>query len=325
MGLQTDDDGNFYYAKSARHAKTALVEHHGTLIKVTKDGSSSKVIANGFRAANGILVNDDGSFYVTDQEGHWIPENRINRVVEGGYYGNYYGYHNVESTSDDTIAMPLLWASKRIDRSPAELLWVKTDRWGPLKGALLNLSYGEGKIFVVPHSAVGDVWQGAMVELPVPSFPTGIMRGRFSDADGQLYVAGLFAWAGNATVPSGFYRVRYVGTEDRLYMPETWAIKKDGIELKFTDPLGKKTIEDLGNFKVELSDLKRSANYGSDRLNVRTLKVLNATLSKDGKSLFMKLDGLVPAWVVEMNLTLYNPDNLKITREIHGSIFKLGD
>ena len=38
MGLQIDDKGNFYYAKSARHALTALVPHHGTLLRVTPDG-----------------------------------------------------------------------------------------------------------------------------------------------------------------------------------------------------------------------------------------------------------------------------------------------
>jgi glucose/arabinose dehydrogenase len=31
MGLQTDPEGNFYYAKSGRHALPALVPHHGTL------------------------------------------------------------------------------------------------------------------------------------------------------------------------------------------------------------------------------------------------------------------------------------------------------
>lgn len=34
MGLQTDKEGNFYYAKSARHARRALVPQHGTLLKV---------------------------------------------------------------------------------------------------------------------------------------------------------------------------------------------------------------------------------------------------------------------------------------------------
>ena len=37
MGLQTDEQGNFYYAKSARHARPQPIPHHGTLLKVTAD------------------------------------------------------------------------------------------------------------------------------------------------------------------------------------------------------------------------------------------------------------------------------------------------
>ena len=69
MGLQVDEDRNFYYAKSARHALPALVPHHGTLLRVSKDGSRTDILANGFRAANGVCLNPDGSFIVTDQEG----------------------------------------------------------------------------------------------------------------------------------------------------------------------------------------------------------------------------------------------------------------
>src|SRR5690606_3219474 len=64
MGLQTDDEGNFYYAKSARHALPALVEHHGTLLRISKDGSRTDILATGFRAANGVCLNPDGSFIV---------------------------------------------------------------------------------------------------------------------------------------------------------------------------------------------------------------------------------------------------------------------
>ena len=83
MGLQTDTEGNFYYAKSGRHALPALVPHHGTLLKVSKDGSKTEILATGFRAANGVCLNPDGTFFVTDQEGFWTPKNRINRRREG--------------------------------------------------------------------------------------------------------------------------------------------------------------------------------------------------------------------------------------------------
>ena len=42
MDLQTDAEGNFYYAKAARHALPALVPHHGTLLKVSKDGGAHR-------------------------------------------------------------------------------------------------------------------------------------------------------------------------------------------------------------------------------------------------------------------------------------------
>ncbi len=97
------------------------------------------------------------------------------------------------------MKQPLCWITNAFDRSPAELLWVTSDKWGPLKGSLLNLSYGHGKIFVVPHETVDGQAQGGMCALPLPPFPTGVMRGRFHPADGQLYACGMFAWAGNQT------------------------------------------------------------------------------------------------------------------------------
>ena len=153
MGLETDAQGNFYYAKSARHAKTALVPHHGTLLKISADGSKTEIVANGFRAANGVCINGDGSFFVTDQEGHWTPKNRINWVTPGKFYGNYMGYHD-RSNADSEMEQPLVWSTNGFDRSPAELLWVTSDRWGPIEGSLLNISYGMGQTFVAPHEKV---------------------------------------------------------------------------------------------------------------------------------------------------------------------------
>ncbi|MFT4605356.1 MAG: cytochrome c5, partial [Rhodothermales bacterium] len=197
MGLQTDDVGNFYYAKSARHARTPLVPQHGTLMRVSPDGSTSDIIANGFRAANGVAINADGSFIVTDQEGHWNPMNRVNWVEEGGFYGNMYGYGAPPDSSDEAMIPPLVWIDQKYDRSPAELMWAESDRWGPLSGHLLSLSYGTGKVFVVMPQTIEGTRQGGIVEMPIPHFPTGIMRGRMNPNDGQLYAVGMSAWATN--------------------------------------------------------------------------------------------------------------------------------
>ncbi|MFP6765236.1 MAG: DUF6797 domain-containing protein, partial [Planctomycetaceae bacterium] len=229
MGLQTDDEGNLYYAKSARHALTALVPHHGTLLRVSRDGTRTDILANGFRAANGVCLNPDGTFIVIDQEGHWNPKNRINYVREGGFYGNMFGYHDVTDSSDEAMEQPLCWITNSFDRSPAELLWCHDDRWGPLSGSLLNLSYGYGKIFVVPHETIGGQAQGGMCQLPLPQMPTGLIRGRFNPVDGQLYTCGMFAWAGSQNQPGGFYRVRYTGKP--VHLPVGLQARRGGMQL----------------------------------------------------------------------------------------------
>ena len=82
MGLQVGQEGNFYNAKSGRHARTSLVPQNVTLIKVSSDGQTSTILANGFRVANGVCLNLTDPF-CPDQEGYWNPMNRINRVMPG--------------------------------------------------------------------------------------------------------------------------------------------------------------------------------------------------------------------------------------------------
>ena len=175
MDLQTDAEGNFYYAKAARHGLPALVPHHGTLLKVSRDGSRTEILATGFRAPNGVCLNPDGTFFLSDQEGFWTPKNRINWVKRNGFYGNMWGYTDVTDPSDSAMEQPVCWLTNAFDRSPAQLLWVDTENpaWKPLAGSLLCLSYGYGKIFVVPHEIVWRPDARGRVRLADPSVSNG--------------------------------------------------------------------------------------------------------------------------------------------------------
>jgi putative heme-binding domain-containing protein len=321
MGLQVDREGNFYYAKSARHALPALVPHHGTLLRVSKDGSHTDIIATGFRAANGVCLNPDGTFFVTDQEGHWTPKNRINWVREGHFYGNMYGYSNVTDTSDEAMEPPVCWITNSFDRSPAELVWVDSKTWGPLEGALLNLSYGYGKIFVVPHERVGERMQGGMSPLPIPSFPTGIMRGRFHPGTGNLYACGLFAWAGNQQQPGGFYRIRYTGKP--VYVPLQLSARKKGMSITFSAPLDPKTAGDPERYFVHVWSLKRTANYGSKHYGEQRWTVKSARLERDGKTVFLEIPEMRPTMCMEIRYEIRGKDGEIVKSSIHNTIHEL--
>ena len=323
MGLETDSAGNLYYAKSARHAMPAVVPHHGTLLKVDRDGKKTEIIATGFRAANGVCVDGDGSFWVTDQEGHWTPQNRINRVRPGGFYGNLFGWTDVTDERDAAMDLPAVWITQGFDRSPAELLRVQSPKWSPLDGALLELSYGEGRIHLVLTEPAGGekgaagIVQGGMVALPIPDLPTGIMRGRFHPADGQLYACGLFAWSGNRQVPGGFYRVRR--TEQAITIPTGLHAEPGSLSLEFPVPLAAAST-DPTRWLVRAWNLKRTKNYGSPKINERDLAVKAAELTSDGRRITLVVPDFGPTWCYSVQWAIETTDGRSLKGTLNGTL-----
>jgi putative heme-binding domain-containing protein len=320
-GLQVDDQGRFYYAKCARHAKPALVPQHGTLVRISADGSSSEILANGFRAPNGVCLNPDGTYFMTDQEGHWTPKNRINLVHEGGFYGNMMGYHDGVSEDDNAMEQPVCWITNAFDRSPSELVWVDSAKWGSLNGSLLNLSYGYGQIYVVLRQRIGDSIQGGMIRLPIERFPTGVMRGRFHPVDGQFYCCGMYAWAGNQQQPGGLYRIRYTGKPIKTVL----GLRATGnqLQLTFSDPLDLTVASDAKRYEVRSWGLKRNSGYGSAHLNEQTLEVASAEVSQNGKRVTLTVPDLEPTRGMEIRFELQSKNGSVVEGSIHNTIHRL--
>jgi hypothetical protein len=234
-----------------------------------------------------------------------------------------WGYHGVTDTSDTAMRQPLCWITNTFDRSPAELLWVDNPAWGRLKGALLNLSYGNGKIFIVSHETVGGRLQGGMCELPIPAFPTGILRGRFHPNDGHLYLCGMYAWAGNQQQPGGFYRVRYTGGP--IHVPIGLTSHRKGISITFSDPLDASAASSVENYHVRVWSLKRTENYGSPHYDEKHLTIAKAALAEDGKTVRLEAPDIQPTWGMEIRYHLASQSGSPVRGVIHNTIHQLGD
>ena len=83
--LDRDREGNFYFAKAARHALPAKVKHHGVIFKMAPDGTNLEVVCTGFRVPNGVAVGPNGEITTSDQEGNWIPSTRVNLCSPGEF------------------------------------------------------------------------------------------------------------------------------------------------------------------------------------------------------------------------------------------------
>jgi hypothetical protein len=165
---------------------------------------------------------------------------------------------------------------------------------------------------------VGDTWQGAAVPFPLV-FTSGIMRGRFSPADGQLYLCGLRGWGTSAARDSTFCRVRYTGGP--FDMPVDWKVTEDGVALTFDRPLDADSATDDQNWIVETSNVPFGTNVETKRQDEVFLD--DAELSADGKTISLVFEEHEPVTNLRIEYRIESADGTKLSSVIYGTINKI--
>jgi hypothetical protein len=265
MDLVTDSAGNFYLAKGGQGSPVDFPLHLG-MVKISKDGSHSELICTGLRQPSGIGMGPGDLLTCADNQGHWVPVCRLDVIRPGkwyGYVGNPAFYGKSEPAHPATYEPPVVWMPMVMDNCPGSQVWA-SDKWGPLSGALLHLSYGQSTVIAVLPEKVGDTWQGGAVTLPL-KFASGLMRARVSPKDGQLYVSGLKGWQTNASVDGCLQRVRFTGKDAAL--PVGLSVKKGEVRLRFSAPLDADSVN-ADSVSAERWDYAWTAAYGSPDLSV---------------------------------------------------------
>jgi 3-keto-disaccharide hydrolase/uncharacterized protein DUF6797 len=342
--LQTDRDGNFYFAKAGPvrpggRGFDAIVPHNGTVLKLAKDGSRLEIYATGLRAPNGIGLSPDGQVTTGDNEGTWVPHCRLNWLAPGSFQGVVSTAHRAETPT--AYNLPLCWFPMSVDNSSGGQVWVTSDRWGPFQGELLHLSYGQSSIFEVMKEEVGGQVQGGVVRLPV-TLGSSAMRGRFDPLDGQLYVSGLKGWQTNAARLSAFQRIRYTGAPVRL--PRKLSACEGGLLVEFTCPVDKQLATDVQSYAVEQWNYVWGPMYGSPEVSVRhpDPKLVESALSSeqhdyqvhdkvavtaarvvDDRRVFLEIPDLVPAMQTSLKIDLESADGHEMNCTIYSTIHHL--
>ena len=150
-------------------------------------------------------------------------------------------------------------------------------------------------------------------KLPL-KFESGIMRGRFNERDGQLYLCGRVVWQSKGPRTGAFHRVRYTGKP--VHMPRDIHVKPNGVEITFTGELDTATASDAQNYSVEQYNYRWTSNYGSkdyrpsnpSELGHDVIDIAGVRLSPDGKSVFLAVTGLKPVMQSEINLPFITAD-----------------
>jgi len=269
-------------------------EDRGTCIAVDLETGEYEVIAAGLRTPNGLLISNDGKIFITDNQGDYLPANKLMHIKEGRFYNNK--YEPPHPWSEREISPPLVWLPQNeIANSPTQPIMFP-DSWAPYKGQILFGDIHYGGLQRVAIDEVDGELQGAVFR-----FSGGLLGGANRLAvgmDDKIYV-GIAGRGGNwgTGENNGLQQLTF----DSEKLPfEMLAIRamNEGLEIEFTSPLALGQGWDPNGYRLDTWTYEPNVNYGGPKVDVAPLKAESASVSEDRRRVFLEIPGMKAGYVV---------------------------
>ncbi len=272
----------------------------GKTIKIGMDGSY-EWINYGLRTPNGIGLGIDNQIFITDNQGEWIPGNKLIHVKKGEYHGMPWGLPDPKSPPP--TAAPAVWLPEdEIGNSPSQPVLMQD---GPYKGQMLHGDVTHGGIKRDFLEKINGEYQGAVFRFS-QGFEAGVNRLCWGP-DGALYVGGVgmvggWSWKENQY---GLQRIKFNGkaTFEMLAV----RAKHNGFEIELTEPLDPGQEMKEADFLVQQWWYLPTEGYGGPKMDLEKLKIEKISISKDRTRILLEIPGLKKEHVVYFRL----PENLK--------------
>lgn len=305
-GLELGPDGVWYFASATQG-----------FVRLDPAKQRVETLATGFRNANGIAVSENGEWLTNAQEGEWTPASTLVQVERGAHYG--YG----GPKDGKPPALPLMYLPRGEDNSIGGSCFVDRHAgplWEPWRGAIISLSNGTGRAFLVLRQEVNGIKQGCAFVLP-GEYRSGAHRARFSPHDGHLYVTGSGGW-GTYTPDDGCFERLRLTRPPRW--PVAWEARENGVLLRFSQPIEAEAADPSRHF-AQIWNYQYSSAYGSPEYSVKhpghpghdALAIRSAHLLEDGKALFLEIPQLRPAHQLHLRVRVGGPRPLDLYATVH--------
>lgn len=229
---------------------------------------------------------------VKNEQGRYIkPEN----VTNEDYLTLYQAKEKLPE-----ITLPAVWFPYGIHGiSTSEPIKIPEGYFGPFAGQLLVGDQGQSKIMRVMIEEVNGVLQGAAIDFK-SNFRSGVLRMAWGH-DGSLFVGETNrGWGSAGDANEGLERLVWNG-ELPFEMRNIKAMP-DGFEIEFTQPVDKKSAEDLASYSVQTFIYKYHPVYGSPPVANKMAKVQGVQVSEDLMRVRIKIDGLTQYHIHHLQL-----------------------
>ncbi|UPZ26919.1 DUF1080 domain-containing protein [Streptomyces sp. LRE541] len=268
----------------------------GTTYKVSKKTGKISPIAGGLRTPNGIGWGPEGEIFATDNQGGWLPSSKLVHVKQGRFFNHYTEPSGAFDTATPTA--PVLWLPQNeIANSPSTPLYVKK---GQFKGQMLIGDVTYGGLQRAYLEKVKGQYQGAVFRY-TQGLEAGVNRLSYGP-DGSIYAGGLGAdgnWGQEGKLKFGLQKLTPNG--GNTFDIKTMRAVPGGFDLTYTQPVSAKTAEELAkHYRAEQWKYTPTSDYGGPKIAEEVLPVRSAELSRDKRTVKLRLDDLKPGRVVHL-------------------------
>lgn len=218
-GMNFGSDGSLYCAITTDSwnvgASADPKGYRGAILRISPDGKTSARMATGIRSVYGMAFNPEGDLFFADNAGGGNPNEELNLMVPGKFYGHNPKKHAI---GDTTLTGPAFLLKNEV--APSGIVFnASNNDFGGTAGDLFVAYYGPGERWkrgAVSHVRIIRKTDGSYSyeEFPVADIP------KLSDLafgkDGSLYVShhGIsdYWYNANPEKTGGFFKLIYDGS-----------------------------------------------------------------------------------------------------------------
>lgn len=317
FGSEPDKDGNIWVLLCLTGSFTADSDWRGWALRVAPDGKTIPTVS-GVRSPGGVGFNATGDVFYTDNQGPWNGSSSLKWLKPGSFQGHPIGNKFYAKTDllgpqppDPVSKSRILAERKRIPQfvPPAVILPhgkvgqspsgiavdVSNGKFGPWDKQLYIGEQTHSQVQRISLEMVNGLYQGAVFHF-LEGFEAGLIPLRYDQKEGVLFAGGSNrGWGSRGSKPFTFERVRWTGKTPFEIL--TMSAKPDGFELTFTEPVDRTVAADVATWDMDAWTYIYQSEYGSPEVDQAKPKITAATVSADGRSVRLKVDGLVQGHV----------------------------
>lgn len=299
------NDGRYFIALNLAHndfSYKANGQYMGTMggfsgwgFMVDEDGNFEPWV-RGLRSPAGLGKAPDGTLWYLENQGEYVGTSKLFEIKKGVFYGHPSSLVDLPGMLPDSEEITwdkvkhtreqaaILLPHNLLANSPGHIVWDLTDgKFGPFAQQMFLGDQTQSNLFRMILD--DDKKQGVVLPF-MTGLASGVMRPVFL-ADGSMLVGqtgrGWQARGGNI---AALQRITWDGHSKPLEIANVVLTKK-GFKILFTQPIHAPSIDDISISSWLYRD---APDYGSPELDKRQETLEAISLSKDRKSLLVRLE-----------------------------------